>query len=61
LPAIEKLYAKWEKALKKAQYAPFHDALQAGMDKLDDYYTKTAESDAHVICMGKSTLSQLII
>ncbi|PPQ88604.1 hypothetical protein CVT26_004368, partial [Gymnopilus dilepis] len=52
LPAIEKLYAEWDKASSKPRYAPFQPALIAGMAKLDEYYQKTATSDAHVICMA---------
>ena len=57
LLAIEKLYAEWDKASSKPRYAPFQPALIAGMAKLDEYYQKTAASDAHVICMGTSLLS----
>jgi hypothetical protein len=52
LPAIEKLYAEWEKASNKPRYEAFQDALETGMKKLNEYYKRTAASDAHVICMG---------
>lgn len=35
----------------KEKYAPFKDALDAATDKLGGYYTKTAESDAHILAM----------
>jgi hypothetical protein len=33
---------------------PFHPALHTAMGKLDEYYQRTAASDAHLIAMGKS-------
>lgn len=53
LPAIEKMYGAWEKASEKSRYAVFKPALEAGMAKLDEYYQRTAASDAHIITMGK--------
>lgn len=52
LPAIEALHASWMKAMGREKYEPFHVALDAAMTKLDEYYTKTAASDAHIIAMG---------
>ncbi|KAF4621862.1 hypothetical protein D9613_012193 [Agrocybe pediades] len=51
LPAIKKLYAQWEKALGKDKYKPFAAALEAGMEKVDEYYCKTAASDVHIMAM----------
>jgi hypothetical protein len=56
LPAIELLYAAWEKASKKPRYTPFQQALEAASDKLNGYYEKTAESDAHIIAMSAISL-----
>jgi hypothetical protein len=52
LPAIEKLYAEWEKASTKLRYEPFKDALNTAMEKFNEYYKRTSASDAHIICMG---------
>jgi hypothetical protein len=52
LPAIEKMYSAWQKALEKPRYDIFKPALEAAMAKLDEYYQRTAESDAHIIAMG---------
>jgi len=41
-----------DKAMDKEKYEAFHDALDAAMTKLDEYYTKMAASDAHIIAMG---------
>ena len=53
LPALERLYAEWEKASNKARYEKFKPALAAGMAKLDEYYHRSSASDAHIISMGK--------
>ena len=47
------MYAKWEQASQKERYKPFEDALAAAMEKLNEYYQQTAESDAYIIAMGK--------
>ena len=52
LPALEKLYAVWEKASGKSRYLSFVPALNAGMAKLNQYYERSAESDAHILAMG---------
>ena len=52
LPAIEKMYSAWQKASEKPRYSIFKPALEATMAKLDEYYQRTAESDAHIIAMG---------
>jgi len=36
----------------KERYEPFQEALYTATEKLDEYYTKTAASDAHIIAMG---------
>ena len=40
------------KAMGKEKYEAFYEALDAATTKLDEYYTKTAASDAHIIVMG---------
>ena len=54
LPAVEALHAAWNKRSTKKKYAPFQAALVAATNKLNEYYTKTAESDAHILAMGES-------
>ena len=54
LPAIKKLYGTWQKVSEKLRYSLFRPALQAAMTKLDEYYQRTAVSDAHIITMGTS-------
>ncbi len=53
LPAIEGLYASWEKASTKTRYKDFVPALTARMAKLNAYYERSADSDAHIMAMGK--------
>ena len=52
LPALERMYAAWEKASSKPRYAFLVPALEAGMAKLDQYYQRSAASDAHIMAMG---------
>ena len=56
LPALEKLYTSWDKAATKIRYRTFVPALTAGMAKLNTYYQRSAESDAHIMAMGKTSL-----
>ena len=57
LPALERLYSEWEKASKKARYEKFKPALVAGMAKLDEYYQRSGTSDAHIIVMGRISVT----
>lgn len=52
LPTIEKMYSAWKKASEKLRYSVFKPALEAAIAKLDEYYQRMAESDAHIIAMG---------
>jgi hypothetical protein len=52
LPTLEKLYVSWEKASSKPRYHAFAPALDAGMTKLNTYYQRSADSDAHIMAMG---------
>ena len=56
LPAVEALHAGWTKATSKDKYKPFHTALEAAADKLEEYYDKMAVFNAHIISMGKAIL-----
>ena len=62
LPALERLYAEWEKASNKARYKKFKSALIAGMAKLNEYYQRSGAFDAHLLAMGKpSVLASFIL
>jgi len=51
IPALEKMYSKWEKFRETPEAEPFRSALDAALAKVDEYYKKTAESDAHIMAM----------
>ncbi|KAF8950693.1 hypothetical protein BDZ97DRAFT_1163754 [Flammula alnicola] len=59
LPAIEALHAAWNKRADKAKYAPFKQALKAAIAKLEEYYTKTAASDAHILAMALHPMKKM--
>jgi hypothetical protein len=50
------MYGAWQKASEKPRYILFKPALLAAMTKLDEYYQRTAVSDAHIIAMGMSRI-----
>jgi hypothetical protein len=51
VPALEKLYATWEKQRDMPEAKPFKNALDAALKKVNEYYKKTSESDAHIMAM----------
>lgn len=61
LPAIEILHAAWTKAAAKHKYHAFAEALEAATEKLDEYYQKTAASDAHIMAMGTSLPESAVV
>ena len=54
------MYNAWQKASEKPRYSVFKPALEAAMAKLDEYYCRTAESDAHIIAMGTHHFQPLL-
>ena len=51
LPALESLHKAWHTQSMKAEYADFWSALEAGVNKIANYYEKTADSDAYIMAM----------
>jgi hypothetical protein len=51
IPALEKLYATWEKQHALPEAKPFKSAIDAALAKVNEYYMKTAESDVHIMAM----------
>ncbi|RXW12193.1 hypothetical protein EST38_g13661 [Candolleomyces aberdarensis] len=51
LPALEKLHMAWSSRTKKAKYAQFKPALDAGVRKIEEYYSKTSLADAYTMTM----------
>jgi len=60
IPAIETLHAAWSSRANKYKYGAFKNALDAAATKLNGYYEKTAESDAHILAMRAYTTIQVI-
>ncbi|KAF9456932.1 hypothetical protein BDZ94DRAFT_1314665 [Collybia nuda] len=51
IPSIKSLHTAWNSCSNKLKYIAFHPALNAACEKLNDYYKKTSDSDAHVFAM----------
>ncbi|KAH7903417.1 ribonuclease H-like domain-containing protein, partial [Hygrophoropsis aurantiaca] len=51
LPALEALHKAWSSRAIRDKYVDFKRALEAGVDKIGDYYKKSADSDAYIISM----------
>ncbi|KDQ50977.1 hypothetical protein JAAARDRAFT_543907 [Jaapia argillacea MUCL 33604] len=52
LPALEDLHTQWSALNQDSKVNPvFKDALQAGLDKIAEYYDKTGNNDAYVFSM----------
>ncbi|KAF8336664.1 ribonuclease H-like domain-containing protein [Amanita rubescens] len=51
LPALEALHKAWSTRFSRTQYADFQDGLNAGIDKIIDYYDRSADSDAYIMAM----------
>ena len=51
------LHASWRNKVEKAKYILFKEALEAAIQKINGYYKKTAESDAHILAMGSLNVS----
>lgn len=60
IPAIETLHAVWTSRAEKVKYLPFKGALNAATTKLNNYYEKTADSDAHILAMCASSQLNLL-
>jgi hypothetical protein len=55
------MYAAWEKSSSKPHYACFVSALDVGMAKLDNYYQRSAASNAHIMAMGNTFLFPIVV
>jgi len=51
IPDIETLHVAWASQAEKIKYESFKDALNAAMAKLNEYYKKTVDCDAHILAM----------
>ncbi|KAH7902996.1 hypothetical protein BJ138DRAFT_1021272 [Hygrophoropsis aurantiaca] len=57
LPALEGLHKAWLSRSEKVKYIDFTDALSAGVEKINEYYEKTADSDAYIFAMCMLSLN----
>jgi hypothetical protein len=55
IPALEQLHKAWSSHAERIKYEHFATALQAGCDKIDEYYEKTTDSPAYIIAMSMSS------
>ncbi|KAF7346742.1 putative AC transposase [Mycena sanguinolenta] len=51
IPALEKLHAEWTSKGSKEKYSPFHEAIEAALLKVNEYYQKTSNSNSYVLAM----------
>jgi hypothetical protein len=51
LPALEVLHKAWTKRAARIKYGDFVPALNAGLAKIEEYYDRTAQSDAYTFAM----------
>ncbi|KAJ7303116.1 hypothetical protein DFH08DRAFT_904132 [Mycena albidolilacea] len=52
LPALESLHAGWTQLAADPRYIHFVPAIEEALEKMDEYYQKTANSDAYTFAMG---------
>ncbi|KAJ6559344.1 hypothetical protein B0H10DRAFT_1966971 [Mycena sp. CBHHK59/15] len=53
LLALETLYAGWTKCAADPKYSHFAEALEQALEKVDEYYQKTSNSNTCMFAMGK--------
>ncbi|KAJ8496334.1 hypothetical protein ONZ45_g12488 [Pleurotus djamor] len=51
LPALEALHKAWSKRSELPEYASFRPALNAAVEKIEEYYNRTSDTDAYIITM----------
>ena len=57
IPALEALHKAWMSRSSRAKYAPFTDAIEAGLKKIVEFYDKTSVSDIYTFVMRLSSVS----
>ncbi|KAJ7028990.1 hypothetical protein C8F04DRAFT_47655 [Mycena alexandri] len=58
IPALERLHAQWSVAAEDVKYSAFWPALEAAMEKVDEYYQKTVRP--HQVASGRQVVTGLI-
>lgn len=51
LPALEALHKAWSVRQDRVKYQDFVPALESGLAKIEEYYNRTADSDAYTFAM----------
>ena len=51
LPALEALHKAWTTRQTREKYQGYSPALQASLTKIEEYYNRTADSDAYTFAM----------
>ncbi|KAG6834676.1 hypothetical protein H0H93_008099, partial [Arthromyces matolae] len=51
IPALESLHKAWSSRISRDKYKDFRKGLQAGLDKIEQYYDRTAESQVYTFAM----------
>ena len=59
LPALEALHKAWYTHSTKQEYIDFWPVLKVGLQKVANYYEKTADSDAYIMVMCAYISNQL--
>jgi hypothetical protein len=51
LPALEALHKAWTTHTNRTEYLDFISPLEARLVKIEEYYDRTADSDAYTFAM----------
>ncbi|KAJ3828572.1 hypothetical protein F5880DRAFT_1472165, partial [Lentinula raphanica] len=51
IPALEALHRAWSTRSSRMKYSEFHNALEDGINKVQDYYERITDNRAYVISM----------
>ncbi|KAJ7509390.1 hypothetical protein B0H11DRAFT_2427795 [Mycena galericulata] len=51
LPALESLHTNWTKCADDSEFSSFEPALREALEKVDEYYQKTSNSNAYMLAM----------
>jgi hypothetical protein len=57
IPALEGLHTSWTARRADVTYSDFWSALDPALEKVDEYYQKTANSNAYIFAMGMCVYS----
>ncbi|KAG6852465.1 hypothetical protein C0991_011750 [Blastosporella zonata] len=61
IPALEALHAAWSKCHNQTKYKDFVPALDTALQKVQDYYKKTAKTQVYTFAMCTIFISYLMV